>query len=118
MAIVLGHNPMQGVGAAMGGGGGMPTGMPQQPPPGSIQVTPEEAEAINRLASLGFSKVRAAEAYFAMDKNEEHAANFLFEAGAEDEHVATQQAIAASQAEAQAAAAGTVSQPAAEGGAQ
>ena len=77
----------------MGAGGNRP----QQPPPGSIQVQPEEMEAINRLSSLGFPKARAAEAYFACDKNEEFAANFLFEAGAEDEDVATQNAIAASQ---------------------
>jgi UV excision repair protein RAD23 len=50
-------------------------------------------EAIERLAQLGFPKARAAEAYFACDENEEMAANFLFEAGAEDEHTATQTAI-------------------------
>ena len=72
--------------------------MQQQNPPGTIQVSAEEMEAIDRLTQLGFPKARAAEAYFACDKNEEMAANFLFEAGAEDEDVATQNAIAASQA--------------------
>lgn len=110
MTIMIGHDPLSGMGgggaAAMGGHaqhhggaghGGHHGGM--QPPPGSLQVTSEEMEAINRLASLGFPKSRAAEAYFACDKNEEFAANFLFEAGAEDEDIATQNAIAASQAE-------------------
>lgn len=55
-------------------------------------------EAINRLVSLGFNKGKAAEAYFACDKNEEMAANFLFESGAEDEDIATQNALIASQA--------------------
>jgi len=45
-------------------------------------------EAINRLASLGFPKARAAEAFFACDKKEEVAANFLFETGMEDEDAA------------------------------
>ena len=108
LALVLGHNPLHGTGSAG-------PARPQQPPPGSIQVSQEDNEAILRLASLGFSKYRAAEAYFAMDKNEEQAANFLFEAGAEDDDVATQQAIAASQAE---AAAASNPQPAAEGSAQ
>ena len=79
------------------GAGGMPQpGMPGMPggagagsggrgPPGTIQVTPEEMASIDRLVALGFNKGRAAEAFFACDKNEEMAANFLFEAGVEDE---------------------------------
>ena len=50
-------------------------------------------EAIERLASLGFSKHKAAEAYFSFDKNEEMAANFLFESGGQDEEELLQQAI-------------------------
>jgi ubiquitin len=59
-------------------------------------------EAIDNLVQLGFTKERAAEAYFACDKNEEMAANFLFESGMMDDDQATFNAIAASEAEAQA----------------
>jgi len=88
MSLILGHDPMAGM-AGAGGAGGMPTGAGgagrARPPPGSIQVTPEEMASIDRLVSFGFSKARAAEAFFACDKNEELAANFLFEQGADDD---------------------------------
>lgn len=45
------------------------------------------------MASLGFSKNRAGEAYFSCDKNEELAANFLFESGGMDEAEAEAAAI-------------------------
>jgi UV excision repair protein RAD23 len=48
-------------------------------------VSEEEMNAIERLAEFGFSKERAAEAYFSCDKNEELAANFLFESGGMDD---------------------------------
>ena len=43
---------------------------------------------INQLVSYGFPKARAAEAYFACEKNLEQAANLLFEAGADDDDIA------------------------------
>lgn len=54
-------------------------GVPGQPPPGGIYVTQPERDAINRLIALGFPKHRVVEAFLACDKNEEWAANYLFE---------------------------------------
>ena len=53
-------------------------------------------DAITRLTSLGFPKHKAAEAYFACDKNEELAANYLFDSGVDDEEQMFQATIAAS----------------------
>ena len=56
-------------------------------PPGAqaIAVTEEERDAIERLCRLGFDRDQAIQAYFACDKNEELAANFLFDQPDEDE---------------------------------
>lgn len=57
------------------------------PPPGSspllqggvVQLTEEEMAAVERLTALGFTRMQVAEAYIACDRNEEMAANYLFE---------------------------------------
>lgn len=82
MNLILGGDANAGLpgmgGAGAGAGHGGQGGANQ---PGTIRVSQEEMDAINRLTSLGFPKHKAAEAYFACDKNEELAANFLFETG-------------------------------------
>lgn len=48
-----------------------------------IEISPEEDEAISRLAELGFDKDVVVMAYFACDKDEQLAANYLLEHGDE-----------------------------------
>jgi UV excision repair protein RAD23 len=100
MNLILGGDAALGGGAGVpGAGAGAGAGAHShggQGQPGAIRVTQEEMDAINRLVSLGFPKHRAAEAYFACDKNEEMAANYLFETGVEDEEAQLQESIAQS----------------------
>ncbi|CAN7116902.1 unnamed protein product [Brassica rapa subsp. narinosa] len=51
-------------------------GMPQ---PQAIQVTPEERDAIERLEAMGFERALVLEVFFACNKNEELAANYLLD---------------------------------------
>ncbi|KAF9324010.1 hypothetical protein BG006_000941, partial [Podila minutissima] len=55
-------------------------------PPGAnhIYVTQEEQEAIQRLESLGFDRQSAVEAFLLCDRDEQLAANYLFDNGADD----------------------------------
>jgi len=62
-----------GGGAGTGGAGGGAGGLP----PGYIQVTPEEKEAIDRLTSMGFDRSLAIEAFLVCNRNEVEAANYL-----------------------------------------
>lgn len=68
-----------------GEGGELGEGEGEGEAPPVITLSAEDSEAVQRLEALGFTRHQAVEAYFACDKNENLAANFLFEGGFEDD---------------------------------
>jgi len=79
MAALMQQMAQGGGMGAMGGMGGGAAG-PQGGGRGVIQVTQQEKAAIDRLKAMGFPEHAAVEAYMVCDKNEELAANYLFNA--------------------------------------
>ncbi|XP_021755143.1 ubiquitin receptor RAD23d-like [Chenopodium quinoa] len=61
-----------------GGEGNLLSQLASSMPP-TVSVTPEEREAIERLEGMGFRRATVLQVYFACNKNEELAANYLLD---------------------------------------
>jgi hypothetical protein len=78
MQLVMQGGSVGGNSSANANVGGMGGG---QPGVRTISVSAEEMESINRLKELGFPEQLCIRAFITCDRNEELAANFLFEQG-------------------------------------